>query len=140
MEPDQYTFDIAVDRCGRPIEGNSGNCGRAVGPDPGQLAQHRRVFGKDAVMPLDDGARAGVQVAGACVIAEPLPELQDLVERCRGERCNIGPARYETVEIRTDSRYGCLLQHDFAEPDAVRVGTGAGERPPRQDAAMPVVP
>jgi hypothetical protein len=32
-------------------------------------------------MPIDHGAGAGVEVTGAGVIAEPLPELQDLVER-----------------------------------------------------------
>ena len=91
-------------------------------------------------MPLDDGARAGMQVAGAGVIAEPLPELQDLVERCRGERRNIGPACHESVEIWADSRYRRLLQHDLAEPDAVGVGPDAGGGPPRQVAAVAVVP
>ena len=91
-------------------------------------------------MPLDNGARAGVQVAGARVITEPLPELKYLVERCRGERRNIGPACHESVEIWADSRYRRLLQHDLAEPDAVGVGSDAGGGAPRQRAAVAVVP
>jgi len=81
-----------------------------------------------------------MQVAGARVITEPLPNLQYLVERCRGERRNIGPACHESVEIWAHSRYGRLLQHDLAEPDAVGIGPAAGWCPPRQNAAVAVVP
>ena len=55
-------------------------------------------------MPLDDGAGAGMQVAGAGVVAEPLPLMQHLVERGRGERAKyrasaprIGQNRAPTV-------------------------------------------
>ena len=91
-------------------------------------------------MAPDDGSRAGMQVAGAGVITEPLPELQYLVERCRGERRNIGPACHESVEIWADSRYRRLLQHNFAEPDAVGVGSDTGGGSPRQRATVAVVP
>jgi hypothetical protein len=37
-------------------------------------------------MALDNGACAGVQVAGARVITKPLPELKYFVERRRAER------------------------------------------------------
>ena len=79
IEPGDDAFDIAVDCCSPPIEGDSGNRRRAVGPDPGKCAQCCRVVGKPAVMPLDDGASAGMQVAGARVVAEPLPNLQNFV-------------------------------------------------------------
>ena len=91
-------------------------------------------------MPLDDGTGAGMKVAGARVIAEPLPQLEDFVERGRGERRNIGPARHESVKIGFDCRHGRLLQHDFAEPYAIRVGADAGRRPPRQVTSVAVVP
>ena len=113
---------------------------RCKSPIPGSARNAAGSSGKPAVMPLDNGARAGVQVAGARVIAEPLPQLQHLVERCRGERRNIGPACHELVEIWADSRYGRLLQHDLAEPDAVGVGSDAGRGAPRQRAAVAVVP
>ena len=140
VEPRDDPLDIAVDRRGRPIEGDRGDRRRGVVADPGQRAQRRRVVGKLAAVPLDDGAGAGVQVAGAGVIAEPLPELQHLVERGRGERANIGPARHESVEIGADSRDRRLLQHDLAEPDAVGVGRLPARRAPRQVAAVAVVP
>ena len=88
-----------------------------------------------AAMAVDNGARAGMEVPCPCVITEALPELQDFVERCRGKRRNIGPARHETVEIWSHSRYCRLLQHDFAEPDEIRIRSDARGGPPRQGAA-----
>ena len=96
--------------------------------------------GKRAAMRRDDGPRAGVQVAGAGVIAEPLPGMQHLVERGRGQRANIGKARHELVKIGADRRDRRLLQHDLAEPDAVGVGRLAGRGAPGQVAAVAVVP
>ncbi len=88
---------------------------------PAMRAMPRARREKTAV-PFGDGAGASVQVAGARVIAEALPLLQDLVERGRRERRNVGPARHEPVEIRAHGGDGRLLQHDLAEPDAIRVG------------------
>ena len=91
-------------------------------------------------MRRDDGLRAGVQVAGAGVIAQSLPGVQHLVERGGGQRANIGAARHESVKIGADRRDRRLLQHDLAEPDAVGVGALAGRGAPRQVAAVAVVP
>jgi len=93
-----------------------------------------------AAMPLDHGARAGMQIAGARVITEPLPEMQHLVERGRGQCANIGKTRHESVKIASDRDDGGLLQHDLAKPDAVGIGGLARQRPPGQVAAVPVVP
>ena len=77
---------------------------------------------ESAVMRRDDCLRAGVQIAGAGVVAEPLPGVQHLVERGGGQRANIGKTRHESVKIGADRRDRGLLQHDLAEPDAVGVG------------------
>ena len=88
----------------------------------------------------DDGAGAGKEIARARVVAEALPGMQHLVERSRGKRAQVGPAREERARNRPDGRDGGLLQHDLAEPDAVRIGPLAWPRAPRQVAAVPVVP
>ena len=88
----------------------------------------------------DHSAGAGMEVAGARVVAEPLPEMQDFVERGRRERRNVGPACHESVKIGAHGRDRRLLQHDLAEPNAVGIGTHAHRRSPRQIAAMAVVP
>ena len=74
-------LDIAVDRCLAPVEGDRRDRRRGVAADPGECAQGADVVRKDATMALDHGARAGMQVAGAGVVAEPLPEPQNVVER-----------------------------------------------------------
>ena len=93
-----------------------------------------------AAAALDDGARAGVQVSGAGVIAEPSPEFEHVIERRRGQCADVVPALQETGIIGRDGLDRGLLQHDFGEPDPVRIGALAGRRAPRQLAAMAVVP
>ena len=88
----------------------------------------------------DDGTGAGVQVAGAGVIAEPLPLMQHVVERRCGKRANVGKPRHESVKIRGDRDDRGLLQHDLAEPYQIGIGALARQRAPRQIAAMAVVP
>ena len=64
----------------------------------------------------------------------------NLVETGLGQRVDIGPALNEAQEIgpyRHDRR---LLQHDFAEPHPVGIGSPARRRAPRHYPAMTVVP
>ena len=140
IEPSHDALDIAVDRGGASIESDGGNGRRGIGANTGQRTQSSNFAREFAGMSLDHDAGAGMQVAGARVIAESLPELQNLVERGCGQRPNIGPTCHESVEIWADSRHRRLLQHDLAEPDAVGIGLHSGRRPPRQIAAMAVVP
>ena len=66
--------------------------------------------------------RAGMQVARAGVIAEPGPGLEHVVERRRGQRVDIRPARQEFRVIRPDRLDGGLLQHDLGQPDVIGIG------------------
>ncbi len=79
-------LDIAVDRGFSAVERDRGDRRRGVIADPGQPAQRLGFLGESAAVPLDYGTSAGMQVAGPRIVAEPLPELQDFVERGRGER------------------------------------------------------
>ena len=81
-----------------------------------------------------------MQIAGTGVVAKSLPGMQHLVQRSGGQRMNIGKTRDESVKIGADRRDSGLLQHDFAEPDAVGVGALAGCGAPGQVAAVAVVP
>src|SRR5437764_83819 len=82
-------------RRGRAVEGDRGNCIGRVVADPRQRPQPGDLIGEPTAMPLDNRADAGMQVAGAGVIAEPLPLMQHLVERSFGQRRKAGPARDE---------------------------------------------
>ena len=50
-------------------------------------------------MLLGHRAGAGMQIAGARVIAEPGPDLEHVIERRRGQRLHVGPARQEVRKI-----------------------------------------
>ena len=140
VKPRDHPFDVAVDRRRRQIERDRRDGGGGVIADAGQRAQLRNACREFAAVTLDHGAGAGVQVSGASVIAEPGPGFQHVIERRRSQRADIVPALQETGVIGRDGLDRGLLQHDFGEPDPVRIGALAGRRAPRQLAAMAVVP
>ncbi len=85
--------------------------------------------------------RAGMQVARARIIAEPGPHPQHVILRGAAER-----RRHPASAPEISRKYGPtgfdagLLQHDLGQPDPIRIGPLARRRPPRQPAAMAVVP
>jgi hypothetical protein len=79
-----------------------------IGKHPAMVAQHRN--------------RAGMQIARARIIAEPGPHPQHVVLRGAAERSDIRPARQKFLEIRPDRFDAGLLQHDFGQPDPIRIG------------------
>ena len=139
-QPADDPLDIAVNGGGAMVEGDRGNRRGGIVADPGEGPQLGQVLRQLPAMALGDGTSTGMQVAGAGVITEPLPQIQHLVERGRGKRANIGKTRHESVKIGTDGGDGGLLQHDLAEPDPIRVGAPTGRRAPGEIAAMAVVP
>ncbi len=76
-------------------------------------------------MLADDLPRGRVQVPRAAVIAEPFPQPQDVVLVGGGQGGQRGKASQEPLEIWDDGRHRRLLQHDLADPDAVRVARSA---------------
>ena len=77
-----------------------------------------------------------MQVAGAAVVAEPLPQLQHVLLVGGGEVGERREGGEEPLEVRDDGGDRGLLEHDLADPDAVRVAVG----PPGQVAAVAVEP
>ena len=105
---------------------------------PGRARSPSRSRGKPPSR--GDHLRAGVQVAGAGVVAKPGPGGQHGFQRRRGQRVHRREAAYEAFIVGYDRRDRGLLQHDLAEPDAVRDRRLAGLRAPRQAAPMAVIP
>ena len=122
------------------IERDRGDRRGGVVADAGQRAQRVDVFGKFRAVPLDHGLRAGMQIAGARVIAKPRPGAQHIFEVGRRQRLDRRPARQEPRVIRRDGLDRRLLQHDLGQPDAVGSVRCARPRAPRQHARVPVVP
>ena len=140
IKPRDDALDIAVDRRRRRIERDGGDGGGGIGADAGQSAKTLFARGELTAVPLDHDAGASVQIAGAGVIAEAGPGLEHVVERRRRQRPEIGPARQKACVIGPDRLDRGLLQHDFGQPDAIRIGALSRRRAPRQLAAMAVVP
>ncbi len=126
-----------VARC---AEGDGGDRRGRVGADARQLAQLLLRRGELAGEALGDDAGAGVQIAGAAVVAEARPRGEHVVERGRGECRNRRPARQEALVEGDDGCHGGLLQHDLGQPDRVGVGHAPRRRPPGQIAPLAVVP
>ena len=131
--------DVAVDRRGVPIERDGGDRRRRIGADAGQRAQHGLVLRKGAAA-LGDLTRAGVQVAGARIIAEPGEGPHHLFERRGGEVFDARPQRDEALEIGDRRPRHGLLQQNFGQPDAIGVGALAGRRPPGKTPPVAIPP
>ena len=69
-----------------------------------------------------------LQIAGTAVIAQPLPELHELLLRCAGQRLHRGERLQKTGIIPQYRRHTGLLQHDLRDPDAI----GITRVPPRK--------
>ena len=81
-----------------------------------------------------------MQVPGAGVIAQSLPGMQHRVQVRRRQVFNMWPAVEEFPIIGRYRRRGSLLQHDFADPDVIRLGLLAGLCAPREFAAVTIIP
>ena len=131
---------VAVDGNARRAVDDRPQRARGVGPDAGQSAQHRFVARQLPAMALDDGPGAGVQRAGAPVIAKPLPGMQHLGLLRGGKRMEARKARQERRKARLDRGYRGLLQHELADQDAIGGDGCAGSSAPGQLARVGVVP
>ena len=83
-----------------------------------------------------DFLRGGVQLPRTAIVAEAFPQPQHLSLVGRGERVHIRKRRDEAFEVVADRGDLRLLQHDLADPDAVRIA----RLPPGQVAGVIGVP
>ena len=139
-QPRNHALDIAVDRGGGAIKRDRRDRRRRVGADAGQAAQARLGVGEASAVALGERPGAGMEVAGARVIAEPGPGLHHLFDRRLGEPCDRREALQEALVEGLHGRNRRLLQHDLRQPDAIGIGRRAGLGAPGQVAAVPVVP
>ncbi len=86
--------------------------------------------------------RALMQPARSPIVAKSAPRCQHGVFSSRGERLDIWKTFEENPVVVNDGSHARLLQHDFAEPDAVGIGIGIkiASLAPGKVAAMLVVP
>ena len=75
-----------------------------------------------------DLLRGFLQVARAAVIAKPGPETQYFIFRRCGKCVNVREMLHESFVVGNRGRNAGLLQHNFRQPDAIRIRGSA----PRQ--------
>ena len=102
------------------------------GPMPGSSASSAAEFGKLAAKAAGDVVGAFLQVARPGIVAEARPGAQDRLFLGACESLHGRPAVDKLVEVAFYRLDGCLLQHDFGQPDVIGIGTHA--RLPRRPA------
>jgi len=131
---------IGVDHHRPLAKGDGGDGSGGVGPDARQVAQRNFAVRKAPAQIARHGAGAGDEVARAGIIAKPGPCRHHRRLVRIGQRMDVRPVAGEGCEIGLHRRHGGLLQHDFAQPDAIGIGRRiAGQRAPRQGAGVAVI-
>ena len=103
---------------------------------PGSRWTDCGIAGEAAVVLGDDLPGRLVKLPCAAIVAQSFPKAQDLLLIGLGQSVDRGQGGQETQEVRLDGFHLRLLEHDFAQPDRVRVARAA----PRQIAGVLVVP
>lgn len=142
----EHSIDIAVEGGVGEIESKRGDGSCGVFSDSGhgeQCVEYLLRRGCAVANHSADGTccggdelRSTVQVAGTRVVAEPLPVAQHLVFGGLRQCLHIRKTVHEAQVVLHALCYACLLEDDFGNPDAVRVGGFA----PRQDTVVGFVP
>ncbi len=132
----QHADPVAVDARHPPAERDRKDRPRGVPSDAGQRRERLRIGRHAAAMVADDGPRGRMQVHRAAIVPQALPDLENRLVGCLGEGLDGREPREKPLVVRDDRGNLRLLEHDLADPDAVRIGRS----PPRQVAAGPAEP
>src|SRR5208337_1170263 len=132
----QHTPDIAIDNGYGLGKRDAGDGGGGVASNARQGEQGLGIAREAAAVSFSNLLRAPMQHARSPIVAQAAPGGQHGLFRSRGERLDIGKTCKEYPVVFEHCGHARLLQHDFAEPDAVRISRHA----PGKVAAMLVVP
>ena len=134
------TLHIAINDIRGLIEGDRRHRGGRIKTKAGQFEQIRFTFGKTPAMVAANLPGAFMKQLGAPVIAEPGPHFPHLIQGGLRQFLDRRPTPEKSLIIRRYGNDGRLLKHDFRQPDMIRIGRHARQRPPRKYAAILVVP
>ena len=121
-------LDVAIDYGDGLVVGEAGDGGGSVGTDARKLAEILCGGGHDAAVVVDDGLGGFMQHAGAAVVAEAAPKGEHILLVGFGEGLKGRKALEEGGVALDDHGDAGLLEHDFGDPDRVRIiGVPPGE-------------
>ena len=139
-DPREYAGYVAVHGHRRDAECQGCNGGGGVGPDPGQRLQLPNSPREASVPFRNDDLRGAVEIPRPAVVAEARPGVENFPLLGPSQCTNRRPSVEEGPVARHDRGSLGLLQHDFTQPDAVRVALAAPWAPPREITPMPLEP
>ena len=116
----QDALGVGLDDRRRAVEGEREDRPRDVPADPRQGPDRLRVVGEGPAVLADDRAGRRVELAGPAVVAQPLPQLEDLGLVRLGQRLDRREPREEPLEVGDHRRDRRLHQHHLRDQDAVR--------------------
>ena len=103
---------------------------------PGSCCKSSAIVGEIAAVFSDNFLGCGVQLPSAAIVAKSFPQPQNFGLIGGRQRVDIGKRASEAIEVIAYRRHLRLLQHDLAEPHAIRIARPA----PGQIALMRGVP
>ena len=127
-EPREHSRDVAIENSVFCSKRNAKNRSAGVGADAGQRENRVFILWKFSTMLRHDLLRCLLQIARATVIAEARPQPEHFFLRRFCESMPVGESRQKSFVVRNHGSHARLLQHDFRNPDAVRIFRA----PPRQ--------
>lgn len=113
--------DVAIEEWLGLIEGDARDGAGGVASDALQGEDGIEIVREEAVVFITDFLRGLLHVADAGVIAESFPEFVDAFRRSFCERCDRGERLHPTFPIGDHRPDLGLLEHDFRNPDGVRI-------------------
>src|SRR6266478_1792716 len=132
----QHSLDVAIDHGYGLGKRDTGDGGGGVASDAGQREPGFGIPREAATVVFNYLPRGLMQHACSTIVAQAAPGCQDGLFRSRGERLDIRKTFEENPVMVKHGGNARLLQHDFAEPDAIGIASLA----PGKVAAMLVVP
>lgn len=117
--------DIRIDGGHGLVEREGGDGSGGVGSDAGQGADGGRIGGEMASVIRDDGSGGAMEIAGAGVIAEALPCMEDVRPGSGGEGLERREESHPAVKVGDHRCDLGLLEHDLRDQNRIRVPRGA---------------
>src|SRR5699024_10926637 len=111
------------------IESDTEDCGGRIRAYTFQLVNFIPAVRNLTVKFVNYQLRGRLQMSGAAVIAESLPDFEHLFLFRLSKLINARKSIHKSFEIRSCLVYPCLLQHDLRDRDCIGViGTWSGHR------------
>ncbi len=117
----EHSNDVAVQNGLGLIEGDAADGSGGIAANSRQGQHVFKVFREFASVTRKDGFRGFLHVTDTRVIAQSFPEFVNSLRAGSGEGFDIGQRSHPAMPKREDGFDLGLLEHDFGNPDSVRI-------------------